>query len=425
MSEGYYGDDSNQVISFLEFGSINVRNQKKNIWGFLFHQDAYDSYMFSRYAKDMFYYREFANGENPITSFWETSQKTAHRDLQANILKYAGYRAVNDNIELQKRATICEIGSSLFGLIDEIAALDRLMNDGICIEAINTAKYIGCEISEFMNKGAKELHSRASFDFYTDPMTSQFLEHNVEYDLFYGYSISMHYALRKTQDMIGLINRGKLNIFRRLCFSIGETKSVDLGTGKKGYFISMKEFLELLKETGMSARFYNYAATVNQTTLTIAIDVVVGEPDYIDRFTNYYKSIHQEFSSQTPFQLGKGTEWSDLLLLDKYIGDKELSYLANKKVTIFGTGKAAIHTLNKLNQHHIEVAYCIDNDKYKWDVLFAGHQINNPNFLLQENQDSIYVVIASMYYGEISAQLRTLGLREFEHFINYDFLFFS
>jgi hypothetical protein len=422
----YYGDDSNQVISFLEFGSIDVKNQNKNVWGFLLHQAAYDSYMFSRYSKDMFYFRDFIESENPtVDHFWETSQKTAHRDLQANMLKYAGYRAVHDNTDSGEKIAICEIGSSLFGLIDEISALDKLTNNGRCIKSIETGKYVGCEISELMNRGAKELHPKASFNFYTDSTASEFLKHELKYDFLYGLSISLQYSLRSAQDIVGLIKKSKLSVIRRFFLSMDETRSIDIGTGKKGYYISLKEFLHLLKEAGISSKFYNFRTSMDRKTRTIAIDIVAGEPRYIERFTHHYQNFHKMFTESTPFQAGAGHEWSDFSSLSKIIEDKDLSYIARKKTIIFGTGAAAIAILSKLNQHHIQVDYCVDNDEKKWGERFAGYPIRNPDFLLQEDKANIIVIIASMYYGEISAQLIKAGFREFEHFINYNILFYS
>ena len=55
----FYGDNGNTSLSYLEFGSIDLKGRKKSIWGYWHDQEAYDLYMFSRYAKDMFAFRKF------------------------------------------------------------------------------------------------------------------------------------------------------------------------------------------------------------------------------------------------------------------------------------------------------------------------------------------------------------------------------
>ena len=54
----YYGCENPEAISYLEFGSINVVKGEKKIWNYWQDQNAYDLYMFARYAKDLFAFRD-------------------------------------------------------------------------------------------------------------------------------------------------------------------------------------------------------------------------------------------------------------------------------------------------------------------------------------------------------------------------------
>ena len=55
----YYGSEEIELLSYLEFGSIDIKNAKKTVWGYWQHQEAYDLYMFARYARDLFLFRDF------------------------------------------------------------------------------------------------------------------------------------------------------------------------------------------------------------------------------------------------------------------------------------------------------------------------------------------------------------------------------
>jgi hypothetical protein len=424
MSNHFYGDDSHKSVSFLEYGSMDLETKSKSTWGFLLHQDAYDSYMFSRYAKDMFYFRDFINDEVTPTpaAFVELVKKTAHKDLQALLLKYAGYMSVKKNEELNDKVVVCEIGSSLFGLIDEVSAMDRLVNSGIHIESIETGRYIGCDISDLMNKGAKEFHPNAKFQFFTDATTASLLTSNsFEFDLFYGVSISMQYSLRSATDMIEICKRSELSVIRSLWFSLDETRSVDLGTGKRGYNISLNEFIKLLDGTGLSAKFYDPNLYINKDTNSIVMDIIVGNTEVLDRFVNYYTEANSIFTNGNKENVEN--QWCDVSLLSKYSMNQGKQFLMEKSVIVFGTGEAAVKTVNKLNQTDVQISCFVDNDKSNQGRHIFGHKIYDPQYLLKEPKDKIMIIIASMYYQEISVQLEGMGFKKNENFIRYESLF--
>ena len=63
-NEAYYGSEENTAISYLEFGSVDIEKKSKKIWGYLQDQEAYDLYMFARYARDLFAFREYEIGND-------------------------------------------------------------------------------------------------------------------------------------------------------------------------------------------------------------------------------------------------------------------------------------------------------------------------------------------------------------------------
>lgn len=88
----YYGSEDNQAISYLEFGSVNPQEKSKKIWGYWQDQEAYDLYMFARYARDIFNFRHFLEdvAKHNVKDLQECVKDSAHVKLLDYIFKYAG-----------------------------------------------------------------------------------------------------------------------------------------------------------------------------------------------------------------------------------------------------------------------------------------------------------------------------------------------
>lgn len=84
-----------------------------------------------------------------------------------------------------------------------------------------------------------------------------------------------------------------------------------------------------------------------------------------------------------------------------------------EKVILFGAsrkGEIAYHVL----KDKYEVCYFCDNNKSKWNTYFCNKRIISIGELLKLKQYKI--IIASEYYGEISAQLNDIGMKDINVF---------
>ncbi|MCZ0702108.1 acetyltransferase-like isoleucine patch superfamily enzyme [Natronobacillus azotifigens] len=91
--------------------------------------------------------------------------------------------------------------------------------------------------------------------------------------------------------------------------------------------------------------------------------------------------------------------------------------LVNKKLVVFGTGQCSKQLVPILGQFGLSIQYYLDNNQQRWDKKLFDKKINRPDYILTENKDDIFILIASSYYTEITEQLINIyQLEEHTHF---------
>lgn len=79
------------------------------------------------------------------------------------------------------------------------------------------------------------------------------------------------------------------------------------------------------------------------------------------------------------------------------------------KLILFGTGGAAQKFVENTGT---EVEFYLDNNSLKWGETYNGRPIHSPEILKTINKNEYKVIIASMYYSDISKQLIGYGMSE-------------
>lgn len=102
--------------------------------------------------------------------------------------------------------------------------------------------------------------------------------------------------------------------------------------------------------------------------------------------------------------------------------NKILQKLLNKKLVVFGTGQLANEIINDLWFSEIDCFF--DNDKNKWSQEFNGQLIHCPDDLLLPEFKNVRIIIASMYYDDIAAQLSAMGYVKDVDFFNAQTILF-
>lgn len=313
--EAYYGDKKGELLSYLEFGSIDLKGAKKTIWGYWQDQDAYDFYMFARYARDLFLFRDFiSQDDKTIKELCECIKKTAHDKIVDYLFKYAGVITL---IEAGKQeGGVCESGSSLFGFIEEVIATDYALNNGKYISKINNLKYLGSDISEMMNRGAEIFHPENSFAFSTADTIDKLMEEYKGIGMFYGLSISLRYALRKADDIVKVALQSELVVLNRLSLSYEGDIQIKAGTGKYAYVVSVERLKQLLQQNGLYANYTTENMQKNKDgEHTVRISLIISRTkSLLDSFIELYDSYTREAASVIEdYRFGEWKEFKSIV----------------------------------------------------------------------------------------------------------------
>lgn len=312
---GYYGSDKQGTLSYLEFGSLDLENATKKIWGYWQDQEAYDLYMFARYARDLFLFRDyFEEEEKNFCNLNEYVKNSAHDKMVDYIFKYAGIMTLIHNNRCKQ--SLCESGSSLFGFIEEVMALDYVIHDGANIDKIKQLTYLGSDISEMMNRGAETLHPGIKFKFSTADTVSKLMDEWQSIGMFYGLSVSLRYALRTAADVVKVALNSDIVAFNRISLSYNGNEQIKAGTGKYAYVMSIPELKELLSANNIVAKYTTENMQRNKDgENTIRVSLVLSKSsELVEAFMKEYDLCISKMvaSNVITYEIGQWKDFSEL-----------------------------------------------------------------------------------------------------------------
>jgi len=84
----------------------------------------------------------------------------------------------------------------------------------------------------------------------------------------------------------------------------------------------------------------------------------------------------------------------------------------NKKLIVFGTG-AEFEIAKNQYIGNKEITYFVDNDSRKWNTFMYGIEIRSPSSLKDEDNEKIFVLIASAHFLSIQSQLESYGINKY------------
>ncbi|MEE9382926.1 MAG: hypothetical protein V3V08_05880 [Nannocystaceae bacterium] len=332
-ARGFYGADAGEHLSYLEYGSIDLSRQRKNVTGFLLHQDAYDFYYLSRYLRDIFVYRDvIADADASPKRLADAVTRTAHGSLPNLLLKYAALCTARELLPHGECLRLCETGSSVFGIIDELLATNAALGGLELRSYLERAHFVGHEISELMNRTTEAIHPNMAFSFATDARAKDFLARRLAYDVYYCMSVCFQYCLESAQELAAICQPAKLSVLNQLPVSLQASRPVVLATGKRGVNISLSEFIDGVAQLDLAFYFqhsqlkYYEAGEVLRATRaseahsTLYLVGLVGRPLWVETFISHYARIHSQLEAGGVPLVSSLTKWMPISDLPNSFG---------------------------------------------------------------------------------------------------------
>lgn len=230
--KNYYGTDNIDSLTYLEFGSKNLNNSKKDIWDFKTDQLAYDFFMLARYSREIVGFQDCKNLliKKNFDEFSKTYLEEVHtRDFFNSLLTWIALSFLKEKNLPQK---FYELGFTLFGCIDAHEICNIILPDENEIDKI---LYSGEEISYLLSELALKLHSEYKVEY---SLSKNKLKNE---GLFFSKGVTLLYALQNINDFFHYISAPKLAIFD-YSFSLKEDQTEVLGTGKHVRYLSFDDF---------------------------------------------------------------------------------------------------------------------------------------------------------------------------------------
>lgn len=286
MNNDFYGDACSKRITYLEFGEINLGSSEKKVYDFKLHQTAYDWFMLSRYANDIFILQQMRHLlEGGEEKEWRTLFKEGvhhENELCLALGKLAALYASGKKTGLR----FFELGQTLFGCIEAMEFCQAALEfKDLC--RMDEVDWLGVDTSQLFNEFARKLHSG-----YRVRTALPGGELPRIWDIFYAKGITLLYAIRQLDELYAYINASKCAYFD-YSFSLCGIEESAIGTGKAVRYLDFKEFL-----SGYPGRVGGKVIYVNTQTSKISperrrvrFDFFISGPHEAERFLQFEKNV--------------------------------------------------------------------------------------------------------------------------------------
>lgn len=104
--------------------------------------------------------------------------------------------------------------------------------------------------------------------------------------------------------------------------------------------------------------------------------------------------------------------WDESYSVWKHRFNDVFKDVENKTIVLFGTGNM-ITDYERRTQGRFQPDFYVDNDKSKWGMMFHGREVRAPQAILDIPRDKLHLIICNIYYREIGAQLRQMGIKDY------------
>jgi len=280
----FYGTEQKDIITYLEFGEIDIKNCKKKVWNFQLHQKAYDWLMLGRYSNDllntikMMKLLETGNMQEMINLY---NEEIHHEDeASLNLAKLIAVSVTKNNPVLLK-PSFYELGQTIFGCIEGMELYKKLLTRlRIKLPDLNlkNVTWYGVDISELFNQLAIKFNNKYNV---ITMLTPEALPHQV--DVFFAKGISILYVVRSVDELFTTLRKGRLSVFD-YSFSLEKEEDTTIGSGKRVRYLNYAEFLDGLKKADEVMYVKKSNSKVLKDTNRIWLDCVFGEKTLCEEY---------------------------------------------------------------------------------------------------------------------------------------------
>ena len=290
----FYGTSELDSLSYMEFGSIDLVEGKKNVWDFRLHDKAYDFLMHARYSNDIFGYllmNDMLENGALIDIFNLYSQEIYHKDDAAgNLSKLLGL-LIFKKIFPQDNLIFFELGQTLFGCIEGMEFYQQLLKKiKFDFESIslNEVYWHGVDISPFFNRFAKVMHEK-----YTVNTMVELSNMQTKADVFFAKGVTLLYACSTIKELFHVINKGKFSIFD-YSFSLIEKQETILGTGKHVNYLAYNQFYNEYINHDKKMYIKEGNSKVDESLKRVWVDCIYGEEEFCQQYIRDDMKIRRE-----------------------------------------------------------------------------------------------------------------------------------
>lgn len=225
------------MVTFLEFGEIDLARGKKTIWDFRLHQKAYDWFMLGRYTNDLLAYRAMSRdlegrSLEDLFSFFDHEVHHA-QDGVASVVQLCALAATEGH-------SFMEFGQTVFGCIDAMGFVQKLCSNlGIAglEQPLDEISWYGVDISDMFNELSSVLHPGLQVEARCDIAGLP-----AHMDVRFAKGITLHYAVRTPRQLFDIMGGSKCSLFD-YSISLNGRQEATVGSGKTLLYLGAEEFL--------------------------------------------------------------------------------------------------------------------------------------------------------------------------------------
>jgi hypothetical protein len=272
----YYHSNKIKTQTYLEFGSINLKDNKKIVYDYRIDQEAYDFFMVGRYANELIAYRDLIIlfKHKKFKMLKAKFIKEIHtKDFLNSLLTWMAIIFLDDN---KMKTNFFEIGFTLFGCIETHELCRLILKKGPNVKKI---KYSGTEISYFISELAISLHKEYKV---TYKLTDK--KANYSNALFFAKGVTLLYSMQTINDFIRAMSSSKIAIFDYNYSLSSDNQHIISRVGKNMVYLDIYKISDKLKKIKKKLMIRTSDMIYDNKIKTLRCYCLIGKKNILEQY---------------------------------------------------------------------------------------------------------------------------------------------